>query len=196
MRRSVLAAGLIALLGVGCGDGRPSLKEAQGTVMLDGKPLQGADVSLLPVAGDKSDYRRPSFGQTDAQGQFKVGTYGSKDGIPAGRYQVGVKKWEVVGDLPKNYDPDQPELTPVKYKWLTPKKYSVPQTSGLEVEISSNGMTPDKIELVSEGKPQIEVIGGRTRGDRAPRHAGGGSLRLDVDDVDAHDVSVLSAREG
>jgi hypothetical protein len=75
-----------------------------------------------------------------------------------------VLKREVVGQLPANYNEETPEATPVTYRWITPRHYSDPETSGIEVEVTSSGLKPETIELKTDGvTPQVEVIGGPQR---------------------------------
>lgn len=153
---------IVAIL-QGCGGAdRPSLVKATATVTLDGKPVEGAMVGLVLIADAKSKYRRPSSAITDAQGKISPGTYGKDDGLPVGKYKVMVEKREIVGQLPPNYSEENPLATPVTYKWLVPKIYADPETSGLQIEVTSDGIKPETIELKSNGaQPQVEVIGGR-----------------------------------
>jgi hypothetical protein len=130
-----------------------------GTLLLDGKPVEGATVAFQPVADAKAKYHRPSSAVTDSSGKFSPGTYGTDDGLPVGKYKVGVQKREVVGN-PGNVTSDNPETVNLKYQWLTPRKYADPSSSGLEVEVTSSAMKPDVIELKSDGaKPEIELTG-------------------------------------
>lgn len=145
---------------VGCGgDGRPSLVKVTGTVTLDGKPLEGASVSLKFVTDDKSKYKRPSGAMTDAQGKFTPQTYGKDDGLPTGKYKVGIQKREPVGELPKNFDPENPNAVNMKYKWITPMAVAEPDSSGIEVEVTSSGLKPEVIELKAAVPPEIELVG-------------------------------------
>lgn len=164
IRIKLLCAGLLSVLLSGCGGSdRPPLEAATGTVTLNGEPLEGAMVALQPVADDNSRYQRPSRGVTDAQGKFTVGTYGADDGIPAGRYKVGVLKREVVGELPENYNAENESAFNIKYQWITPRSYSDPETSGLTVEVSDAGLIPPVLELQSQGAPEIEMTGPQSR---------------------------------
>ncbi|MEZ6131032.1 MAG: carboxypeptidase-like regulatory domain-containing protein [Planctomycetaceae bacterium] len=143
----------------GCGGGRPSLVPAVGTVTLNGEPLEGARVGLMPVGIE--GYERPSTATTDAQGNFTIGTYGKNDGVPQGTYTVTVVKKELASKLPKDFNSeDLTDAGPVKYKWITPMLYGDPESSGLTVEITSDGMSPDQIALT--GEPEMEIVGGKS----------------------------------
>jgi hypothetical protein len=155
----VSVLGLVSLL-LGCGgSGRPSLVKVTGTVTLDGNPLEGAMVAMKLVTDEKSKYQRPSSATTDAQGKFTPQTYGKDDGLPVGKYKVGIQKKEPVGGLPKNYDPENPDAVNMKYKWITPMAVSQVDSSGIEVEVTSSGMKPEVIELKSAAQPEIELVG-------------------------------------
>lgn len=143
-----LVAGL-----VGCGGAdRPKLVQVTGQVTLNGKPLEGAMVAMKLVGGDQAKYGRPSRATTDAQGNFTPATYGDAAGIPTGTYEVAVIKQEI----PDGYNAENPASTSVNIKWITPKNYSEPATSGLKVEVKADGMSPAVIALESDGKMQVE----------------------------------------
>lgn len=152
----------VSLLGCG-GSGRPSLAKVTGTVHLDGKPLEGAQVALLKITDDKAKYQRPSSAITDAQGKFTPQTYGKDDGLPVGKYKVGVQKRELVGQLPKDFDSENPGKYNLKYKWITPMSAGQPDSSGIEIEVTSSGMKPEVIELKSADQPEIELTGPQKR---------------------------------
>lgn len=167
MTRCVVLFGFwMTLLMAGCGGpDRPSLVKASGKVTLDGKPVEGAMV-FLTLATPDPKYKRPARATTDAQGVFSPGTYGDgKDGLPLGKYKVGVQKTEFAEKVPENFNSENPGATPVKMRWLIPKAYSDPETSGLRVEVTSSGMTPPEIQLESGGaKPVVESTAGKPRG--------------------------------
>lgn len=146
---------LVAVLGIaGCGGAdRPSLVKVSGKVLLDGKAVEGATVYFKRETPDPK-YRRPSRATTNAQGEFTPGTYGTDDGIPLGKYKVGVMKVEYV-DKPANFNEENPAATPAKVKWLIPKQVSDPETSGLVVEVTSSGMSPSELKVDSGGTPPM-----------------------------------------
>lgn len=162
-------AGLLLLLScaMGCGGAdRPSLVKVSGKVLLDGKPVEGATVYFKRESPDPK-YRRPSRATTNTQGEFTPGTYGSDDGIPPGKYKVGVMKTEYV-DKPANFNEENPAATPAKVRWVVPKQVSSPDTSGLVVEITSSGMTPPEIKLETGGAPPVVESTVPTRNSNEP----------------------------
>ncbi|MCS7306512.1 MAG: carboxypeptidase-like regulatory domain-containing protein [Thermoguttaceae bacterium] len=117
----VLLGGVLACL-AGCGK-KENLVSVSGTVLLDGKPLNGAVVTFHPVKGGPTGHAK-----TDASGRFTVMT-GTLGGIKPGEYIVTVQKTE---ELTRT-DPLAPEkppalLTPVKYANVktSPLKYTAP----------------------------------------------------------------------
>jgi hypothetical protein len=145
----------------GCGgDGRPKLVPVEGTVTINGEPLDGATV-VFKVVDVKGDYARPSQAITDAQGKFKAGTYATDDGMPIGTYQVGIIKKELASELPADFneeaDPSQ-SGRPVRYLWTTPREAADPETSGLTAEVTRDGLKPNTFTL--EGGGEVEVVGG------------------------------------
>ena len=150
----VFCAGAIFAWFTGCGDGRPKLVRATGTVMLDGKPLAGAVVCFQPVS-QSGEFQRPSSAITDAEGKFSPGTYGEKDGLPAGKYRVAIQKREPVGA--GSGTAASQSSGPAKYQWITPRRLADPNTSGLEVEVTSSGLEPAVFDLESEGPPEVEI---------------------------------------
>jgi hypothetical protein len=149
----------------GCGgDGRPALVKVTGTVLLDGAPVEGAIVMFQPDVDAKAQFRRPSAGVTDASGKFVLGTYEKDDGLPPGKYKVGIQKRELIGELPKNFDLEKPGDFNLKYKIVIPKKYTDPAASGLSAEVTNKELVPASFDLQSGGqKPEIEVSGPAAR---------------------------------
>jgi hypothetical protein len=162
---STLICLLSAAILAGCGGSdRPSLTKVSGTVTLDGQPLEGAMVSFQYVADEKSKYQRPSSGVTDAQGKFTLGTYDKDDGLPVGKYKVAIQKRELVGQLPPDYNEEMAGSYNLTYKWITPRSYSSPETSGLEAEVTRSELKPAVFDLKTNGaQPEIERTGPQAR---------------------------------
>ena len=106
--RSVPLVGLTVLLfvGAGCG-GRRTPIPVSGTVTLDGKPVEGAIVTLHLFGDDKEG--RLATGQTDRTGTFHLKT-GNEAGARPGEYKVVIVKNVLAGPKRKMPDfPDTPE---------------------------------------------------------------------------------------
>ena len=73
------------------GGGKLKTYPVTGTVLVDGKPADGAMVIFCPInPGPEIEQLRPS-GKTDATGAFALMTFESGDGAPAADYKVLVK---------------------------------------------------------------------------------------------------------
>jgi len=136
---------LLVCLVVGCGPSRPSTIPVTGTVTLNGTAVEGASVMLMPEGEGQA-----ATGITDAEGEFSLKTYDPGDGARPGSYKVTVIKKETTGFL-ADQDGLSGGIAPegVQEKWLTPQKYSSPDTSELTAEVK-DGMQPLKLELTSQ----------------------------------------------
>lgn len=140
----VLFSACVVIASLGCTPAGPPSPEklpvvsAGGTVTYQGKPVADASVSFQHSEGKVS-----ATGKTDAQGKFKLSTYGADDGAPAGKYRVtvavsGVKEIEpgVLAPIPEGG-----VQSPI------PPKYSNPTESGLDVEVPAAGSSDLKVDL-------------------------------------------------
>ncbi len=73
-------AAVLLLAGTGCS----RLVKVEGTVTLDGKPLEGATVTFVPASGEG----KAVGGSTDKDGVFRLTTDKYGDGIARGEYNV------------------------------------------------------------------------------------------------------------
>lgn len=145
------AAPLVAMAGLsiltGCGDGRIARYPVKGTVLVDGKPAEGAMVIFCPVEGPPELMReRPFDDMTDVNGQYVLRTFQPGDGAPAGEYRVMVR-WMATNPgqtpTPGNPDEGQPVFDRLKNKYFNPQS-SVTAT----VEETENEIPP--FELTSK----------------------------------------------
>jgi hypothetical protein len=127
---------LVALM-VGCTQGDDmGLVRAKGTVLYNGQPVAGANVTFAHIDGHLAT------GTTDAQGVFTLTTNG-RPGAMLGDHKVGISKFE-------NNMPDTSQLKPedmmrmqqegggsaaYEPKALLPIKYSMPTDSGLSATV-------------------------------------------------------------
>ena len=94
---AVAAAAALATLAAGCAKApRPVLVEAEGTVRLDGKPLNRAEVRFIPLIDFGPEY--VATGVTDEAGRFKL-TCKGQPGACAGENRVLVLEAEVPARL-------------------------------------------------------------------------------------------------
>lgn len=157
MKTQFCIALLILTTFSGCGNGRPGLVEATGKVTVNGEAVEGATV-IFQMIDPPEGYGRPSTARTNAAGEFTVGTYGAGDGIPTGKYKVGILKKEPMSKSSENANPEDPaSARRMKYEWTTPMEAADPETSGLVTEVTSSGMEPSLFAL--EGGGEVEVSG-------------------------------------
>lgn len=142
------AAALASVLLSGCSDGRPRRVRVSGRVTIDGQPLRSGFVRLVP------DNARPSVGRIEEDGSFTLTTFAREDGSVPGQHRVAVVAYD--------------ESNPAQLRWLVPKKYNHPTTSGLTVDVTgpTNSL---EIELTwGQQGPQPVVERHDTRGDVDP----------------------------
>ena len=128
----VVSVGVIT----GCSDGRPERFPVSGQVLIDGEPLTVGQVMVAPKGA------KASVGSVDENGRFTLSCHEIGDGVVPGTHPVAVTARE--------------QLTPTSQRWLAPKRYQDPKTSGIEVTV--DGPKDDWIiELQWEGgKPFVE----------------------------------------
>ena len=150
-RSSSIVVVLLLCCGLpGCGGGaQPDFHKVQGKVTLDGEPLPEATLTFERIAGEQMEFARPSICISGADGTFAPWTLTEGDGLPAGKYRVGVFAQKQVGGPPVTEGMTDAELARIKWKSVVPAKYNVTATSGIEIEVTPEGMKPDAIALTS-----------------------------------------------
>jgi hypothetical protein len=91
MRYLTLAAMTVAM--IGCGESGPKLVPVSGTVTLNGKPLEGAEIVFTPDPA--STEGQPAVDMTGPAGNYKAMTRG-RSGVVPGKYKVVITKTPVV----------------------------------------------------------------------------------------------------
>ena len=133
LRRSaastVACGGLLAglIFSGGCGQSAPPARTVYpvlGKVELNGKPTAGAVVTLHPKGATNTP---PARAEVKPDGTFVAGTYEASDGAAEGDYVVTVEWFKPV--LKRDDYVMGPNLVPAKY--------SVPQTSQIEVHVAA-----------------------------------------------------------
>lgn len=130
---------LVVVLLTGCGKaGQPweTAYPAEGVVKFGGQPLGGAQVTLIPEDSSIPDTVRPR-GFTRPDGTFELSTYAENDGAPEGKYKVIAMRFPVRGT------PESPSQGPNDL----PVKYSKPETTDLQVEVTAPETVLKTLEL-------------------------------------------------
>ncbi|MDR3109319.1 MAG: hypothetical protein LBU65_06495 [Planctomycetaceae bacterium] len=109
------------------------------SVIQDGKPLEGAAISMIPF--DSALMRFPVTGITDASGIAKLSTYGKYTGCPAGKFKVVVKKREYEASKTITAEGETFQGDPnaeIKYVDYVAPSFGLSEKTTLEVEISAD----------------------------------------------------------
>ena len=134
----IIQIGLLTMLALGSAscsksDGRKPTFATAGKVLLpDGKPAEHALVVFHPV-GDSASVTKPR-GKVGADGTYKLTTYDTDDGAPAGDYRVTVELW-LAG---KGDEPPTNRLN---------AKYSKPESANLSTTVGTGPTQIKAIEL-------------------------------------------------
>lgn len=123
----VAAAGL--LVGCSSSDG-VTLFPVEGEIKLNGQPLAGAQVVFHPR--QPKDKVPPARAQTDSSGHFKLTTFDTHDGAPAGAYSVTVEYFPLL----------QQQGEFIAGRNILPPKYASPATTDLKIEVAAG---PNKL---------------------------------------------------
>jgi len=159
MRKKASLSFLVALAAAvlsGCDSG-PKLVTVTGTVTLDGKPLEGANIAFVP---DQSNAAiTPGTDLTGASGNYKI-MYNNRTGVAPGKYKVAISKLEV---KPGVVLPEEFKRDPVMAKMAGLTKESMPDSvSGVgetkyDCEVPPTGGTFDfdvKAAAAKDAKPK------------------------------------------
>lgn len=137
----------LLLTSLGCnsqGGNLPRTVPASGTVTLDGKPVDGAQVILVPA----NEGTTGAFGVSDSGGRFSLRAYEQKPGAIPGEYKVQVSKTIQVKLDGAKGSVDGGD--PVRFEYGVPAKYTGAKTSGLSVSIPDAGNKDIKLTLTSK----------------------------------------------
>ncbi|MDD3469540.1 MAG: hypothetical protein PHE53_06110 [Thermoguttaceae bacterium] len=153
--RILLVVAMLVIV-AGCGKRGMRTEYVEGKVTLDGQTVEGATVTFR-MAKDNADV--VGAGQTNAEGIYKlsVDRGEAEAGVPAGEYQVGIRKLDVPAaesnvSSDGTYTPAKasaPGKAPV-YKDLVPAKYKFPEKSGLTANVKEGGDNVFNFELTSK----------------------------------------------
>lgn len=147
--KCVLIAGWalsLCVLVPGCGQPGIGAIPAKGTVLVDGKPMEGVMVIFHPDQGE-----RAASGKTDANGEFKLTTELANDGALPGSYKISVTKHvNEKDDVPTNVNPNDPASLDAVYRKVDAKKKTVSQN--LVGKTYENHLGSGLVATVEKGK--------------------------------------------
>lgn len=114
----------------GCKD-EPKLAAVEGRVLLDGKPLTGAQIEFQPERGS------PSYGETDAAGRYRLRFTRHLEGALPGKHVVRVRTAKHLSDG-EGRQRLIPEFLPPKYHDASELVYNIePGDNQIEIELQS-----------------------------------------------------------
>ena len=93
MHRVALWLAVLLPICVGCGSGVEKFQVArtEGVVLCNDEPVANAQVYFEPlVTGKSAKVGKQGFAFSDADGTFKLSTYGNNDGAVVGKHRVRV----------------------------------------------------------------------------------------------------------
>lgn len=146
---SLLVVASLVSISPGCGDG-VKLVPVEGTVTLDGEPLEGATLSFVPIAGGQVSTSGTDI--TGPDGNFKM-TFKGRNGLSPGKYRVMVSKTEEIA--PPNGREIHPVFAKAKFEkqLMGLTKETIPeQKFDQEIEVPEDGATDFALDFKSKGK--------------------------------------------
>lgn len=145
-RNVVLGLVLFAVACLGCDSG-PEIASVEGTVTMDGEPLEGAAVVFVPEQG------RPAGARTDEQGHYVLTFTEGREGALLGTQKIRITtESDPYEDEDGNMVPAQPETVPTKYNAETELKYTVKEGENIaDFDLESEGELPAADTLYGEG---------------------------------------------
>lgn len=118
----LLVSSSLLCTSLGCGVDGPDIATVEGTVTMDGKPLEGATVVFVPTGG------RPAGGPTDANGKYVLNFSGGRKGAIPGENRVQITtKRDPSSDADGKPVPGKPETIPAEYNSRSTLKFDVKQ---------------------------------------------------------------------
>lgn len=140
----LLACGFLA----GCansesGGRHPPVAKAGGTVLYQGQPVAGAEVTF-----NNAEANSTGTAKTDAAGRFQLSTFGSSDGVVPGHQLVAIRRVDVIDKTPPGVDVSAGgTAVPPEYRWIVPQKYSNAATSGLTADVKAGAANDFNFDL-------------------------------------------------
>lgn len=135
---------LAALISAGCGGtkkGQLPTAQVAGQVTHRGQPLPRGTIKFIPVQSGKGV--RVAYGALDAQGGYRLSTYGQGDGAILGDFRVVVEsREELPPDAGVAKQMTKGGLAPARLpQSLIPERYAKPETSDLTARVEAGSNT-------------------------------------------------------
>jgi hypothetical protein len=150
MRTASTILMLTICLIVGCGGGSANpIAPASGVVTLDGKPIEGVSILLIPKEGTSSG--RISYGLTDAEGRFELRVSPDQSGAIIGTHWVQLEKLtqQDGSPIPAGTSPEE-----VAAMNQLPQAYADAGSTPISAEIPESGTSDLVFDLSSRATPR------------------------------------------
>lgn len=131
--RRLLVSAFFSLALVGCAESETV--KVKGTVTLDGKPVDRAEVMFLPAGG------RMATGVTNSEGKFELSTNAAGDGAVPGEHKVTIVEHYEAGK--------PPPMTPGPLKTRFPPQYSDPLQTPFSATVQRDGKNDFQFDMNS-----------------------------------------------
>lgn len=118
----------LACVVAGCAKPGPAVTEVRGTVTYQGQPVTTGMVKFSPVSLE-GEAVRPATGAIGADGTYQIAAFPGRKGSRPGEYQVAIVSY--TGSFMDG-----------TAKYLVPKKYAEPKTSGLKASVPAESAEP------------------------------------------------------
>ncbi len=123
---------MASLACTGCGDDHPHTVTVQGTVIYQGQPLEGGELTFQPLMTNTDGLRRPATGQIATDGTYQLSTFSQGDGALPGEYHVAITS--LVGPAPIEVVDGGRSTRESRI----PLKYGNPASSGLRASVPTD----------------------------------------------------------
>ena len=118
----------IVVAAAGCGSAPAPTFPVEGTVTLNGQPVQSGTVLFHSVEKTANGQGYTARGNIDHGGHYRLTTFSPNDGAVAGQHRVAVLA--SMAQVPESTMSGKPQASPI------PPIYSSPSTSGLQFEVT------------------------------------------------------------
>src|SRR5262249_35893896 len=151
--RSFLGFSCLAFAVVGCGSSFKTVP-VSGRVLVDGEPLTIGNATVLfkPDASKGNKSKLDFAGKVDNEGNYSLYYGKGNAGVAPGWYKVAVVAMESPQTRPEP-NKERPKGPPPRRRSLIDTKYTLPASSGIEIEVVENP-TPGAYDLNLKGAPK------------------------------------------
>ncbi len=136
MQPKGLLIGLVMVVALVSGCGKPPMQSVAGTVELNGKPVSNCKVGFFPDTEHfDADRHGFGFGITNEKGEFTIQHPQGEQGIYAGKYKVTLVAWVTKSGKPLPVD-TKPSEVEGGVSNLFPDIYEAPSTTPEKVTVT------------------------------------------------------------